>query len=53
MKPPKYSWYVIENSRTVGNEIVVDLRVRKWHPGFWWLLLKAIFAGWTNRGESR
>lgn len=45
MKAPR--WLVIElGPRTEdGRAVTVNVRVRKWHPAFWWIAFQMIVLG--------
>lgn len=36
MKAP--DWLVVEMDRDATGELVCRVRVRRWHPRFWWLV---------------
>jgi hypothetical protein len=40
----RLNWYVLEN-RAPGDPANVTfwIRVRRWHPGYWWALLSALW----------
>lgn len=56
MKPP--SWLVIEMPKGKGlsadGQLQVIVRVRKWHPMFWWIAFQMLVLGrdpLTRKGD--
>ena len=45
MKPSRFGWLVFDSSRVDGekHELRVTLRVRRWHPGFWFFVARAVW----------
>lgn len=37
-------WLVIEREHVSNGQLVLDVRVRLWHPGFWWVAVRTLLA---------
>lgn len=33
-------WYVVEFLRAEGGCLHFEVKLRRWHPGYWWQLLR-------------
>lgn len=46
-------WMRISRTRREGNHIVVDVRINRWHPGFWWYCYSSLRERGYSRGVIR
>ena len=52
MKPP--GWMVMDPPRLWekapdGESVIVNIRIRRWHPGFWWFVFETLVLRKADR----
>jgi len=49
MKSP--SWMIVKTqfAKHSDGQVYVTIRVRRWHPGFWWFVIRALWQNWWSK----
>ena len=49
MRFPRFSWLVFEDQRVTDGKLSFRMRIRRWHPGFWWFIARIVWREWRDR----